>query len=107
MNQYQLFATLNAGEQTVVLNYAWLNLVNSPAFVRIDGPVTKTEPGQTNLYASFIDGSATPTQAQCELNAPCDVTGRKVAFTVGVGAPISPFNPVSTPLSDFREVIRL
>ena len=75
-----LTQTLNAGDQTLTLDYGALGLVVPPAAVRVLG-VSKTEAGQDNLYASVIEGW-TATEAAVELNAPCDVTGRNLQYQV-------------------------
>jgi hypothetical protein len=62
----------------ITVDISGLALTATPSEVMIFGPVSKTASGQDNIYASFIEGSATATQFQFTLNAPCDATGRKV-----------------------------
>ena len=67
---------LNAGDLSVTLDYTALGLLVPPTAVLVIG-VNKTLAGQANLYATVIQGWSA-TQAQVELNAACDVTGRNL-----------------------------
>jgi hypothetical protein len=72
--------TLSAGDDTFTVDYSDAGLTDAPRKIAGLGPVEKTASGQANLYATLIAGSATETGADFELNAPCDVTGRKFQY---------------------------
>ena len=71
---------LTAGQDAVTLDYTALGLSSPPSAVRVVG-ISKTVSGQANLYASILEGWSATT-ASVELNAPCDVSGRKIQFLV-------------------------
>jgi hypothetical protein len=73
---------LDAGEETFTVDYTSLGLADAPTSIVAFGGVSKTAAGQSNLYGTLIEGTATATEADFELNAPCDVTGRKFYYLI-------------------------